>query len=188
MKRYIEQILQFQPSCEQEERDKALILHACQSSEDVLLRENRICHLTSSGLILNASGDKMLMVHHNIYRTWTWTGGHADGEQDLEAIALREAAEETGLEHVRLLLAQMASLDVIPVFGHIKNGAYVSAHLHLNAAYILEAPESETLRVRPEENSGVIWTPLAEVAARSKEPELIRIFNKMLARIGSKVS
>ena len=161
-----------------------MVLEACLTQKGILTRENALCHLTSSGLILNETMDKMLMVHHNIYRTWTWTGGHADGDEDLEAVALREAREETGLAQVRLLLGDMASLDVIPVFGHVKNGSYVSAHLHLNAAYLLQANEGEGLAVKPDENSGVAWAPLAEVAARSGEPELIRIFGKMLERLG----
>jgi len=125
----------------------------------------------------------MLMVHHNIYRTWTWTGGHADGDTDLEAVALREAAEETGADRIALLTGEMASLDVIPVYGHVKNGRYVSAHLHLNAAYLLTASEGERLSIREGENSGVAWVRLSEAAGRSGEPALIRIFGKMLARI-----
>lgn len=183
-KNYMNQIIRFQPCCEQEERDKNLILDLCFSREEVLTRNNRICHLTSSGLILNGERDKMLMVHHNIYRTWTWTGGHADGDGNLEAVALREAEEETGAMWFGLLLGKIASLDIIPVYGHIKNGAYVSAHLHLNAAYLLQTSEKEELRIREGENSGVAWVPLSEVADHSKEPELIRIYQKMLSRIG----
>jgi len=183
---YIEQIRSFRPCCEQEERDQDMILALCERHRDILTRENRAFHLTGSGLILNETRDKMLMVHHNIYRTWTWTGGHADGQEDLRAVALREAAEETGAAPglVGTILEEMASLDVIPVFGHVKNGAHVSAHLHLNAAWLLCVPESAGLAICEGENSGVAWVPLAEVASRSQEPELIRIFGKMLARVG----
>ena len=34
------------------------------------------------------------MVYHNIYNSWSWLGGHADGETDLLAVALREVKEE----------------------------------------------------------------------------------------------
>jgi 8-oxo-dGTP pyrophosphatase MutT (NUDIX family) len=180
---YIDQITAFRPGCSQEVSDRELILGLCRDHSDILTRGNLVCHVTSSGLILNETLDKILMVHHNIYKTWTWTGGHADGETDLEAIALREAMEETGVGGASLFLKEMASLDVIPVFGHVKNGSYVSAHLHLNAAYVLQVSEGEKLTVRADENSGVEWAPLGEVAARSGEPELIRIFGKMLARL-----
>ena len=182
-KGYIAQITGFSPCCEQEESDKKTILSLCGGAEGVLTRDNKLCHLTSSGLILNETKDKMLMVHHNIYQTWTWTGGHTDGDDDLEAVAIREAVEETGVIRAGLMLDGIASLDIMPVFGHRKNGAYVGAHLHLNAAYILQASEKDALTVREDENSGVAWVPLALVAERSREPELIRIFGKMLARL-----
>ncbi len=181
-KTYVKQIREFLPGCLQETADKELILQLCLRHPDILTRENLVAHLTSSGLILNENLDKILMVHHNIYRTWTWTGGHADGDEDLAAIALKEAAEETGVGQVRLLLPAMASLDIIPVYGHMKKSRYVSAHLHLNAAYLLQASEAESLTVCREENSGVAWVPLTEAAARSGEPELIRIYGKMLKR------
>jgi len=187
-KNYIEQIRAFQPGCEQEEADRQIILALCRDGQDVLTRNNTVCHLTSSGLILNETRDKILMVHHNIYRTWTWTGGHADGMPDLEAVAMREAKEETGINHVTLLYGGIASLDILPVYGHVKKGRYVSAHLHLNAAWLLQASEAETLTIRPDENSDVSWTPLTESASRSREPELIRIFGKMLSRIGAEYS
>jgi 8-oxo-dGTP pyrophosphatase MutT (NUDIX family) len=182
-KRYITQLQSFHPCCGQEKKDQEVILSLCCDDQDILTRQNVVCHLTSSGLILNEKRDKMLMVHHNIYRTWTWTGGHADGDGDLENVALREAREETGVIGVNMIYPGIASLDIIPVYGHIKRGEYVSAHLHLNASYLLQAFEEDKLTVREDENSGVEWTPLAEVAGRSKEPELIRIFRKMLARI-----
>ncbi|MDR0468959.1 MAG: NUDIX hydrolase, partial [Peptococcaceae bacterium] len=84
---------------------------------------------------------------------------------------------------VSLIYPGIASLDIIPVYGHVKRSAYVSAHLHLNASYLLQASEGDALTVREDENSGVEWVPLAEVAGRSQEEELIRIVRKMLARI-----
>ena len=182
--RYIEQIQAFAPCCEQEERDKELILDLCSGANDILTRKNRVFHFTSSGLILNEARDKILMVHHNIYKTWTWTGGHTDGEADLEAVALREAGEETGVSRVRMILDHMASLDILPVYGHIKNGAYVSAHLHLNAAYLLCAFDTDKLTVQEQENSAVAWVTLDEIAQHSGEQEILYIYRKMFTRLG----
>ena len=56
--------------------------------------------MTASGFIVNEARNKTLMVHHNIYNSWSWTGGHADGDSDLLAVALREAREETGIVNV----------------------------------------------------------------------------------------
>lgn len=74
-----EAILKYQPINEQEKSDKEIILDYIDHFHDnILTREDQIAHMTSSGLILNKSLDKILMIHHNIYNTWAWTGGHAD--------------------------------------------------------------------------------------------------------------
>ena len=85
------------------------------------------------------------MAHHNIYRVWAWTGGHADGESDLLSVALREAREETGVTHLLPLSADIMSLDILPVWGHVKRGRYVTAHQHLNVSYLLVADEMDSL-------------------------------------------
>ena len=65
------------------------------------------------------------MVYHNIYRSWSWTGGHADGEADLLQVALREAAEETGIAALQPLQKEPVSLEILTVDGHEKGGNYV---------------------------------------------------------------
>lgn len=65
---------------------------------NVLTRKNEFSHLTSSSFIVNKERTKVLMIHHNIYDSWAWTGGHADGEVDLLSVALRETQEETGIK------------------------------------------------------------------------------------------
>ena len=121
-----ESILKYSPINEQEANDKKIILDYIDNFyENILTRENQIAHMTSSGLILNKALDKILMIHHNIYNTWTWTGGHADGDDDMLKVALKEAKEETGLNNIIPLTEELASIDIIPVYGHIKRGKYV---------------------------------------------------------------
>ncbi len=150
--------------------------------DTVLTRQNSVAHLTSSGLIVNKSLDKMLMVHHNIYNTWAWTGGHADGDSDLLAVAIREGQEETGVQRLTPLTDQIASLDVLPVYGHVRKGQYVSTHLHLNVTYVLIADENHRLQANEDENSGVAWVPVDELAAYSNEPYLIGVYLKIVER------
>ena len=178
------QIENYQCVNEQEENDQRVILEYIRDHKDnILTRENKIAHLTSSGFIVNESLTKVLMIHHNIYNTWAWTGGHADGEEDLLKIAVTEAKEETGLETIKVISEEIASIDILPVNGHIKRGEYVSAHLHLNVAYLLKANEKAPLVVNERETSGIKWIKINEVAAHSKEPELIKIYNKLLNRL-----
>ncbi|KKH67456.1 hypothetical protein DU75_05775, partial [Methanosarcina mazei] len=93
-----EAIQRYKPINPQEKMDKEVVLdYIDQFYENILTRENKIAHMTSSGLILNKSLDKILMIHHKIYNTWAWTGGHADGMSDMLDVALKEAKEETGV-------------------------------------------------------------------------------------------
>lgn len=61
-------------------------------------------HFSASVWTVNKERTKTLMVYHNIYNSWSWIGGHADGEEDLCAVAMRELTEETGLRNGKLLL------------------------------------------------------------------------------------
>ena len=91
-----EQIRSYQPMNEQEERDKELILHCLDTEKDIFTRANRLAHMTASAWIVNPERTKVLMAYHNIYHSWSWLGGHADGETDLLKVALKEAKEESG--------------------------------------------------------------------------------------------
>ena len=117
-------IERYVPCNEQEARDKALILDFIGKNEDAFLRTNLIAHMTASAWIVNDKRDKTLMVYHKIYDSWSWTGGHADGDEDLLSVALREAREETGLENVRAVTGDIYSLEVLTVDGHEKRGKY----------------------------------------------------------------
>jgi ADP-ribose pyrophosphatase YjhB (NUDIX family) len=159
------------PFNEQEEKDKALILEALKTEKNIFSRTNALAHMTASAWVVNPSHDKVLMVYHNIYHSWSWLGGHADGEKDLLSVALREVKEESGVTDVKVLNdGAIFSLEVLTVDGHIKNGAYVSSHLHLNVTYLLEVDEKDPLFVKPDENSGVRWFSLEGAISASSEP------------------
>ncbi len=89
--------------------------------------------------VVNKDRSKVLMVYHNIYNSWSWMGGHADGETDLLSVAIREVKEEAGISNVRPVSEEIFSLESLTVDGHVKKGNYVSSHLHLNITYLLEA-------------------------------------------------
>ena len=94
--KYLDDLRLFQPLCEQEEVDHALMLQeAGRMPVKILTRESALLHMTASAMVVNPARTHVLMAYHNIYGTWAWTGGHADGESDLLAVARREAQEET---------------------------------------------------------------------------------------------
>lgn len=173
-------IAAYSPFNEQEAADKELILDFLQKNPDAFYRTNRIAHMTASAWVVNPAWDRVLMVYHNIYDSWSWTGGHADGEENLAAVALREVREETGVRSARLLSEGIFSLESLTVDGHEKHGNYVPSHLHLNVTYLLEADDSDPLTVCEEENSGVRWFTLDGALEASTEPWFVqRIYGKL---------
>ena len=166
----ISQIERYLPFNEQEERDRNLILRCLREEKNIFSRENDLAHMTASAWVVNPDRSRVLMAYHNIYDSWSWLGGHADGSQNLLEVALREVTEESGVRHVRPVTEDIFSLESLTVDGHIKRGAYVSSHIHLNVTYLLEAREEDTLTVKDDENSGVAWFGLDEAVAASSEP------------------
>ena len=202
-------IVAFEPFNEQEAADKHVILRALDTDPDCFDRSAQ-AHMACSIWVVDPSFTQTLLVYHNIYDSWSWIGGHADGECDLAAVALRELQEETGVAHARLVAGEahgagdasaaseptvggvrplcgpggIYSLEVLTVDGHEKRGAYVSSHLHLNVTYLAIADPAEPIRIKPDENSDVRWVPLEDAIRLSTEPWIRdRIYRKLIDKL-----
>ena len=127
-----ESIKNYHPVNQQEKADKELMLRYMEENTNYLLRENQTAHFSASLWTVNRERTATLMVYHNIYNSWSWVGGHADGEEDLRQVALRELQEETGVKGVLLADGEIFSLEILTVNGHIRKGIYVPGHLHFN--------------------------------------------------------
>ena len=146
---------------------------------NLFTRKNEMAHLTASCWIVNPARTKALLAYHNIYDSWAWLGGHADGMEDLLAVACKEANEESGVTAVPVS-PEIFSVEILGVAGHVKRGKYVSAHLHLNVTYLLQADESQALHEKPDENSGVRWFALPDVLPNIREPEMRVVYQKLM--------
>lgn len=183
----ISQLEAYKPVNNQEKVDKEVMLEALRTNPLIFTRESKLAHMTASAWTLNKKRDKVLMAYHHIYDSWSWLGGHADGQQDLLRVAMREVKEESGVSHVTALIPDIYSIEILTVDGHIKRGEYVPSHLHLNVTYLLEADEHEQLVNKPDENSDVAWFSLSDsIEASSEEWFKDNIYSKLnekLARL-----
>lgn len=178
----LQTLLLYAPQSEEEAADRKQLLSFLRCfPQNCLARDNAFGHFTGTGFVVSRDLTRCLMVYHNIYDSWAWTGGHADGDPDLLAVALREAAEETGVKAVPLLKTPV-SVEALTVQGHYKRGNYVSAHLHLNVTYLLTADEAVPLKVKPDENSGVCWFTREEMAKNCREQDFVKIYQKLFRR------
>ena len=176
----INQLQSYQSFNEQEEADRQVMLELLQTSDDIFYRTNLLAHFTASAWVLNKAHTHVLMAFHNIYQTYAWLGGHADGEEDLLSVALREVKEESGIQTVKPITEGIYSLETIEVNGHEKKGKYVPSHLHLNVTYLLEADDTESLHIKQDENSAVSWFPIDQVLDVVDEPWMVeRIYKKL---------
>ena len=180
-----EQIQNYTPFDEQEETDKAYFLKFIDTFDDVLTRNNIFGHLTSSAFVINKEKTKMLVVYHNIFDGWIYPGGHADGEEDLLSVAIREVNEETGLK-TKVLDQNIFAIQVNPVLSHIKNKKFISAHTHLDVIYLLQADENTPLIYKEAESKGVKWIELKEATDDSMVDFVRPIHKKLIKKLNQK--
>ena len=180
----VREIENFKPFNEQEEKDKSEILRYISQADNVLVRDNKNAHITVSAWLLDETHKYVLMAYHNIYKSWAWLGGHADGNGDLKEVILKEVEEESGLSNVRFIKDDIFSLEILTVSGHEKKGEYVSSHLHLNITYFLEADKAENIRIKEDENNKIGWIDLNKINEYSTEAWFIeRIYNKLNSKV-----
>lgn len=139
-------------------------------------RSNLAAHFTGSAWLVSADGLRVLLMHHRKLGRWLQPGGHADGERDLAAVALREACEETGV-------AGLTVDDAIFDLDRHRIGARGTEpeHWHCDVRYVVRTGADETFVINAE-SLALAWRPIAEVAAdESLDVSLRRMARKWLA-------
>ncbi len=153
----------------------AEIIHFVEEHADCLLRTCAPGHLTGSAWIVDAPRRRALLTHHRKLGKWLQPGGHADGEADLLAVALREAREETGLTRLRAVSSGVFDVDRhwIPARGD------APGHWHLDLRFLIEADAEEELVVS-DESHDLIWVELACVGVLNPEESMRRLVRKTI--------
>lgn len=141
-------------------------------------RERLDGHFTGSSWLVSADDQRVLLTHHRKLNRWLQLGGHADGDQDLARVALKEAEEESGLGGLR---GEAAIFDLdrhwIPARGE------VPGHWHYDVRFVVHAEAGEAFAIS-EESLDLAWRDIAALAAEADADEsLRRMAMRWLARI-----
>lgn len=137
---------------------RAATLGLLDTTEDPLGRQGG-GHLTGSALVVDAAGERVLVLWHQKLRIWVQPGGHVDGDGDLGRSALREAAEETGIDGLRLAFPLPIDLDV-----HRVAPPDADPHDHHDVRFVVLAPAGAE-PVANAEADRFRWLRLEEVEA-----------------------
>lgn len=157
------------------EAHRRTILDFVDTHDDALHRSCRTGHLTGSALVVDADGERVVVLHHRKLGRWLQPGGHCDGDANLAAVALREASEETGIDGL-CVLPVAVDLDV-----HEVAPPDAGPHLHLDVRYLVQAPPGAQPRGNHESND-VRWATRTELADLDLDEGTWRMVRHGLAR------
>lgn len=193
MKNCLEALSQYRQNCEMlwspEHREQAALVakfeELAAEGEKSLTRANLHAHLTGSLLVTNPTLDAVLLTHHRKLGLWLQLGGHADGDGDLSAVALREGQEESGVKELRFFplhdlfdreptLPTIFDLDI----HRIPARKTEPEHLHYDVRYLAVTESDRPLIVSPESNE-LRWIPLTDAYGLTTEPSMHRQFDKL---------
>ncbi|MGN0929092.1 MAG: NUDIX hydrolase [Alphaproteobacteria bacterium] len=179
----MDEIKGYPPFNKQEKKDIKAIINFCKKYDgNIYTCDNTECHLTASCWILNPDRTKVLMTYHNILKNYALFSGHTDGNKDLKQVAEKELKKETGIKNPKLLSHNIFSIEILPIDETIINAKIVKPHLHLNFTYIFEVDESETLKIK--ENENIRWIETDKLFDYIKDNEITtQIYTKFMQKI-----
>jgi 8-oxo-dGTP pyrophosphatase MutT (NUDIX family) len=125
-------------------------------------------HITGSSWIVNENFSRVLMIFHAKLNRWLQPGGHADGQEDVANVALREAVEETGITKFINLLPSFFDLDIHA----IPTRKDFPEHYHYDIRFLLQASESEKLMIS-DESVDLRWVDIGDIDALTKNNQSI---------------
>jgi len=167
-----------EPANKQEKKSIQEIKKLISSHKNIFERECLEAHLTASALVVNPQ-TKMFLLHlHKKLKMWLQFGGHADGETDLAAVALKESTEETGLKDLEFFSNKKVPLDIdLQIIPKYKE---VAEHYHLDFRYLLFTQAIKVPTPDADESQKLRFFSLKELEQikNKLDPALIRLAKK----------
>lgn len=133
-------------------------------------------HITGSAWIVSDDRAHVLLLNHNNLNRWLQPGGHADGDENVLSVAIREANEETGLVNLKQINQEIFDLDIHPIperkgFPH---------HLHYDVRFLFQASRKDELKIS-DESSDLKWVSLTQVPSLTNQnSSILRMIKKLV--------
>ena len=142
---------------------------------DCFYRELWPAHVTGSAWVVNPDRSHVLLLHHRKHDQWFQPGGHADGDADIRRVALRETAEESGVDpdHIRLVRGDIFDLDIHAIPAHGPD----PRHEHIDVRFLVEMDDGLPIPGNDESHE-VRWVPLAAVSRFNNNRSTWRMVEK----------
>ena len=146
-----------------------------EAHEDCFYRELWPVHVTGSTWVVNSRRDRVLLLHHRKLDQWFQPGGHADGDADILRVALKETAEETGLEeqHIKLVDEDVFDVDIHGIAANQRD----PQHQHIDIRFLVEIDDSLVVPGNDESHQ-VIWVGLQQASRYNNNRSTYRMVEK----------
>ena len=131
---------------------------------------NTIGHVTGSAWIVSDDLYKALLTHHKKLNLWFQLGGHADCNSNIEAVALQEAYEESGIEHLKIMIPGIYDIDIHAIPN--------ACTYHYDIRYLIKAPADAQYTVT-EESHDLAWVPIEDIHKYTTDRSVLRMAEKM---------
>lgn len=151
------------------------VLDFINNYENCFARNNWYGHFTGSAWVVDSTRNWVLMTNHKQLDMWLQLGGHAEGNSNLLAVALKEAREESGLKKFKIIYDKIFDLDIhqIPIYDK------TPSHLHFDVRYILEAEREDRSLIASNESHEIAWVNKDDIVNKNQEKSIARMLNKM---------
>lgn len=173
----IAQLKQHQGADSKETKDLSLMIELLETRQRCFFRDSMPHHFTGSALILSPARDRVLLNHHKSLNKWLCFGGHADGEEDLLNVAIREAEEESGTYDYTMIGDRFLDIDIHPIPANPNKGESEHFHCDIRYAFALNTDQSACMS---EESFELRWCDFDEAISlvQDRSPTMKRLIIK----------
>lgn len=174
---FLKLLEEYSPLDEADRNTKERFLDFVRSEPQCFQRSLVVGHVTGSAFLVDKEEKRLLLTHHKKLGKWLQLGGHADGEEDILGVALREAEEESGLQMIQPISPAIFDLDIHPIPARRDE----AEHLHYDARFCFKYLGDADFRVS-EESHSLAWIELEQLERFTTEYSLLRMRGKFLSR------